>query len=323
MMRSATVLFVVAILLGSVPIGAAFGATLGAKAPPLDVEVWLQGAPFEYTKGQLTVIDLWGPNERALQANPGTLNALLGKPHSPQIVAITLVDADAMRSYLEQKPAGGPRYPVARDRARSITEALFAATSDRRLSESCFIVNGEGKLVWFGSAGEVAAALAQMRSGEYQIESFLRLRKDRRRTEELVKQYLDQIAAGASEEAIAPTVDALFEIGKRHPEALVGLSRIILIAPALRHRDVKLAIRAAKQAWEKSGGSDVRAGLFYGKALHLDGQLESAEGVLAKALEHADRTHRRAIEMELGAVRKAREASDAEKAPHKTPDKTP
>lgn len=309
------VTLVVFILLVTGPV--AFAKGLGEAAPAIQTSAWLQGEPVAIEEGRLHVVDFWSLGNRVLRENPRFLNALLELPKPPLVFAVTLDDADAMKTLLQRKGVAIPRYPVALDAKKATTDAYLGLVRDRGFGDSCFVVGPKKQVLWCGPARQVGGIVAQIQAGTYTVEAFLKHKADRRQSEFLVKRYLELLAAGALQEQIDPVVTEVFTLGERHPEALIALARIILIAPGLQHRDLDLAHRAARAAWDGSQHKDARAGLFLGKSLVQLGKLDDAREIFSKALEVADDSTRRALQIERDQVIKKQGAAtpDAQKTP--------
>lgn len=143
--------------------------TVGADAPGLDIEKWVQGEETEIEDGSVYVIEFWatwcGPCRRSIP-HLSELQEIHGD-EGLRIIGISDEDTKTVSNYV-QRNRDVMTYTVAVDRRKSTNRAWMQAAG-RKGIPSAFIVDKSGKVQWIGNPldGDFEYVLERVLAGRY------------------------------------------------------------------------------------------------------------------------------------------------------------
>ncbi len=319
---------------------------IGAPAPGLDVDSWVAGDAVSPGDGGLYVVAFWESFTAAsgAEANQRQLGRLkeLQTRHAPDGLAVAVVcgdPPDRLREFVTQAKVEGVR--IAADRRNASRRAWVDKTKDAKLPLS-FIV-GKGKVMYFGSPFDDGfdGILAKVVGGRYdpalqeQAAPMLAAARRARTVKNwrlATKHYDDVIALDAAvfAEVALERLDMMLVDMAQYDEAYTwaretlagekfrndaGALRMLAIRimtdpkiPA-DHRDLDLALAAARQSLELEGPDDPEALSVVAKAHYHRGELSEAIRVQTAAWFRARPEEKAAYKRQLDGYKTAVERS--------------
>jgi len=276
-------------------VGPAPATQLGDAAPALQVARWVKGKPVDLKAGrgkQVFVIEFWAtwcpPCRKAIPHLSEIQKKY--KDKGVVVVGITEEEPDVVQPFV--KEAGdNMAYTIAVDRDGAMDKAYMEAFGIDGIPHA-FIVDREGRIAWHGHPETgMDKALEEITAGKYDLEAAKREDKARR----LGNEYFDLLAKAdeartekEKKEILKKAGDVGAEVVKqagRNAELLNGFAWTILTAPRLKVRDLDLALKAAKAAYEASEGRSADIADTYARALFDNGRKDEAVRYQRKAVE--------------------------------------
>ena len=322
-------LSLVALLATSILVVPALALEIGDDAPPLKVEKWVKGGPIDFKDGKgknIYVVEFW-----ATWCSPCRQSI----PHMTQLqkdlkekgVVVVGVSIDSNDKRNTRKDVGpfvenmGDKmeYTVALDTTERDTSNAYMDAFKYNSIPTAFIVDKAGKIAWVGQAedtpdhkpswGNLERALQQISDGKYDLKAAQKADKEHRelverkaKTRELLEKYFELVANDEKPEGAAKLgQEALAAIGDKDASELNGFAWEILTNPQLKFRDLKLALQAAKAAYDACKGEDAGVVDTYARALWETGSKKEAIEFQKKAVKLAgdDEASRKELEATL------------------------
>jgi thiol-disulfide isomerase/thioredoxin len=283
----------------------AFGAShvraldLGEPAPPIQISQWVKGDPinFEHGRGSnVFVIDFWSTICLPCRYSIPFLGEMQNK-YRDRGVVIVGISSEAAKTVAHeisqmQPPVG---YAMAIDVGHKTSDAYLKGAGWDELPHA-FVIDKEGTLVWHGNS---TVALDQI------LEEVLtgKLERDAaRRTlvaEKAVRDYYRIASTGLTNARLAELGEEILANATQYPTILNEFAWRILTDRTVRTKDYKLALRAARIAYEQIG-QRVPVMDTYARALFQNGKAAEAIAMESKAIEACNDSH---VRPELEAAR--------------------
>jgi peroxiredoxin len=279
--------------------GIAMSAQLGDPASELKVAKWIKGVPVTLaeSKGKnILVVEFWATWCRPCTRSIPHLTKLQKKFKDKGVVFVGVSPEDVKTAQTFVKEMGSKMdYRVAVDDRGATTKAYLEAFGVKGIPHA-FVVDKEGRIAWHGHpmAGleEVVAAIL---AGEYDIRSAqlyqraldLMLRYYQLATQSLSPDQKKSLAA-LGERALtlcSKTKNAVF---------LNNFAWMIMKDESIKERDLELALRAAKTAYDLSEGKVLPVVDTYAWALFENGRVAEAIEMEKQALRVCEDEEQRA-----------------------------
>jgi thiol-disulfide isomerase/thioredoxin len=277
--------------------GAATGAELGDPAGPLKVREWVKGGPIDLSAGRgkcVYLIEFWAtwcppcvrsiPHLSELQKKYGDRGlVVIGiSIDGPQTVANVRPFVEKMGARME--------YAVAIDDQGATSLAYMSAWEQDSIPYA-FLVDRQGRVVWHDNPASTARRLERIiektLAGRFDPASARELETLRRtvraRAEEMLKR-----AQGGEGGKVREIGEELIRIGEGEPEILNDVAWTILTDGGIRERDLELALRMARAAYEGCNGQDAAIVDTYARALFDTGMVREAIEMQKKAIQVAE-----------------------------------
>jgi thiol-disulfide isomerase/thioredoxin len=275
-------------------------ADLGQPAPTLDIATWVKGKPVDLAAGKgktIYVVEFWATWCPPCRATVPHLSDLQKQYASKDVVIVGISDetADKVKPFVE-KMGDKMAYTVALDPARKSHKEYMEAFGVRGIPHA-FVVDKTGTIAWHGHpmAG-LDLALQEIVAGTYDIAAA-------RRAQEAAKQsetYLEKARSGADAASLKTLGEAVLKDGAADPGLLNELSWAILTDRGIKSRDLDLATRAARAAYERTAGKDPSITDTYARALFDTGRKADAIRLQKEAIAVCkDATMRQQLEATL------------------------
>lgn len=275
-------------------------ADLGQPAPALEIATWVKGKPVDLAAGKgktIYVVEFWATWCPPCRATVPHLSELQQQYAGKDVVLVGISDetADKVKPFVE-KMGDKMAYTVALDPARKSHKDYLEAFGVRGIPHA-FVVDKSGAIVWHGHpmAG-LDLALQEIVAGTYDIAAARRAQEAAKKSES----YLAKARGGADAASLKELGEAVLQDGVADPGLLNELSWAILTDRAIRSRDLELATRAAKAAYDRTAGKDPSITDTYARALFDTGRKADAIRLQKEAIAICkDATMRRQLEATL------------------------
>jgi thiol-disulfide isomerase/thioredoxin len=283
----------VAVLLLALLLGAAsisMSAQLGDPAPELKVSTWVKGGPVKLAEGKgknIFVIEFWATWCAPCKETMPHLTALQKKLKDKGVVfvGVSPEDAATVKAYVD-KMGSKTGYAVAAD-DRAATTRAYCQAFGINVIPYAFVIDREGRIAWHGHPlGGLGEVIEMMLAGEYDIRTV----ELYRRTFQLMARYFDTATKQLSpseKKGLAALGDRIVGLASETKNALFlnSFAWGILKEEHLEERDVELALRAAKEAYDMSEGKHYGVADTYAWALFENGRVAEAVEMEKRALE--------------------------------------
>jgi thiol-disulfide isomerase/thioredoxin len=264
-----------------------YAIELGDPAPPLTINAWVKGVPVDLKNtNAIYVIEFWATWCAPCKETIPHLAELQQKLKSKNvtIIGISTEPAQRIKPFVENM-GQKMNYTVAADKAETTSAAYMDAFGVDGIPEA-FVVDRKGRLVWHGNPiTGLDEALAQVINNTYDIEAARSLERASKLQDEYFK-----LVSGATQSPRADQLgNQIFTNLVKAPHALNDFAWRILTDRAIRQRDLTLALRASKSAYETTQGKSVSVTETYARALFETGNLEEAIKYQQQAVDNADK----------------------------------
>jgi thiol-disulfide isomerase/thioredoxin len=281
-LRSAVLILLLSSSVGVVRLCA--GADLGSPAPDLAIAHWVKGGPVDLKAGRSTnvyVVEFWATWCPPCRTTIPNLTALQQKYKDKGVVIIGVSDEDAsaVRPFVESMGTN-MNYTVAVDDQMKSWTNYMAAFGQTGIPHA-FVVDKKGSIVWHGSpmAG-LDQALDQILAGTYNIEVARKTQK----IQSLYQQYFMGAIAGQANAELKKVGESLLTEAAASPGVLHQFAHVMLNEPRIANRQVDLALRASKSAYDATGGKHPGAAYTYSQALFDNGKAQEAITIAKQGL---------------------------------------
>jgi len=256
--------------------GAQFAAELGQPASPLKPETWVKGKAIDLAEGKgktVYVVEFWATWHGPCRAAIPHLTELQKRFAAQGVVFIGISDepADKVKPFVEQM-GDKMGYRVAVDTTRATHEAYLDAFGARGIPHA-FVVDKNGNIAWHGhSMVGLDRTLEEILAGKFDLEAA----KRSLHAEDLVPQYFAGASADRPEPRNKELGDQIVTGAARNPAFLNEFAWMILTDQRVKSRDLGLALRAAKLAYDDTAGNDSAIVDTYARAMFDNGRKAEA-----------------------------------------------
>ena len=259
----------------------ALGDDLGDKAPPLKIAKWVKGQPVDLAnaKNKIHVIEFWSTRCPVCRATIPLMTRLQKKYADKGGVFVGVTDEQEDSARVErfvEKMGDKMGYVVAIDDGQQTIEAYMGGFKVDAVPHA-FVVDQQGIVIWHGHpAYELDEKLASIVAGTYSIRTYL----DVKRANEFLVQYLTVVRAGGRGVDVKTEAvrigNLIYKLGSTDPETMNKLAWPILDDATIRFRDLELAMKASKAAYDGCDGKDAVIVDTYARAFYETGDVETA-----------------------------------------------
>lgn len=297
-----------------IPAAPALATDLGDDAPPLKIEKWIKGGPVDLAAGKgknVYVVEFWATSHGACRATIPHLTGLQRRLKDKNVVIIG-VSTDVFpknRQNVEpfvKRMGARMEYVVALDTSDGATGKAYREPLGNPSVPYAFVIDTQGKLVWHGQTYVgLTEVLDAVLSGKYDIKSLAEISKkveeDFRKVVDLIGKYGAAARKTTDVKALAAQGQQIMELGHKNAMLMNQFAWIILEDREITARDLALALRAAKAAYDASEGVDIAVLDTYARALFGNGKVKEAIEIQKKAIKLAagDEERRQSLEQTL------------------------
>jgi peroxiredoxin len=256
--------------------GALVGAELGQPAPALEIETWVKGKPVDLAAGKgqsIYVVEFWATWCPPCRASIPHLSDLQKRFADRKVVIVGISDepADKVKPFVA-KLGDQMAYTVASNPARQTHKRYMEAFGVNGIPHA-FVIDQSGAIAWHGHpmAG-LDQALDEIVAGTYSLEAARRAETAAKKSET----YLAKARAGEDAAQLKELGETVLRDGLANPGMLNELAWAILTESGLKSRDLDLATRVAKAAYERTAGKDPGITDTYARALFDTGKKTDA-----------------------------------------------
>lgn len=251
---------------------------LGDKAPPLKISKWVKGDPVklgEGARGGIRVIEFWSTRCPASRASIPLLTSLQKKyaAKGVRVIGVTDEQDEAKRvDWFVKKMGEKMAYTVAIDDGQQSIDAYMGGFGVDTIPH-VFIVDGEGIVQWHGHpAYELDKTLKDIVAGVYSIENYRNVAMANR----MLERYQKMVRRRGNKAEAERLGTRIFQTGRNDPRTMNKLAWGILDDSWVRYRDLDLAMKAAKAAYEGCDGKDGGIVDTYARAFYENGDVDTA-----------------------------------------------
>jgi thiol-disulfide isomerase/thioredoxin len=263
----------------SVGTGSLAAAELGMMAPELDVAKFVKGKPVSLTKGrgsEVYVVEFWATWCGPCRTSIPHLSEVQAKFKDKGVTIIGISDETEDKVNPFVKDMGDKMdYVVAVDNNRS-TFGKYMTAFEQGGIPTAFIVDRAGKIVWFGHPmGDLENVLGQVVEGKFDVATY-KVEQAKAEAEQMAMgEYLNATVKG---EPSATIKLAGFDFVQdcNNAKLLNHFAWTVLTHPRVKYRDTALAAKAAKKAYDVTGGIDPSVTDTYARALFDSGEKAAA-----------------------------------------------
>ena len=251
-------------------------AELGIAAAPLAIDQWVKGKPVDLKDGKgknLYVVEFWATWCPPCRESIPHLTEMQKKLKDKGVVFVGVTDEEVgkVKPFVE-KMGDKMDYIVAVDKGGKTSAGYMEAFGIGGIPHA-FVVNKDGVIAWHGHpmAG-LDKALEEMLAGKYDIEAA----KQEAKAEAQVEQYFELVTGDKKPAGASELGGQIVTSIAKNSQMLNQFAWVILTEEAVKHRDLPLATRAAKLAFDNTAGKDAAIVDTYARALFDTGKTAEA-----------------------------------------------
>lgn len=290
-------------------------AEIGMDAPPLKISHWVKGEPVELKDGKgknIYVVEFWatwcGPCRRSIPH----LTELQKKYADKNVVFVGITDevdeVDAVKEFVKRQ-GDKMEYRVAvdapdKDDSGGLTTKAYARAFSAPGIPVAFIVDKDGKIVYVGNplaeedqfddslakivsgdkydSGPSKKRVAQFRKEE---EAQRAAQRDNRELQELLQQWQTAATSSDGADKAKELAEKFVKQADKNAQALNALSWMMMTEEGVKHRDLDLAMKAARRAYDLTDGKDPAIVDTYARAHFEKGNVADAIKYQKQAIE--------------------------------------
>jgi len=260
---------------------------LGDTAPALKIARWIKGEPVDLEKGKgksVFVVEFWATWCPPCRTSIPRLTEIAKKYRDGGVVIIGVTneaDLDKVSSFVRDM-GDKMDYVVAQDEEMK-TFGLYMKAFDQGGIPHAFVVDKSGRIVWHGhpmaSLDEVIGAVL---AGTHDIEAAKTEARKAAEARQMVVSVREYFRLVKSTQDLS---EKLLNDAKDNPMVLNQWAWMILTEEWIKNRDLGLAMKVAKAAYDASGGKDPAIVDTYARALFDTGKKQEAIEYQKKAIE--------------------------------------
>ncbi|MBM3848365.1 MAG: TlpA family protein disulfide reductase [Verrucomicrobia bacterium] len=258
---------------------------LGMKAPALHIQDWIQKKPAmdwgNPTDTNIYIVEFWATWCGPCRVSIPHLSELQSKYRDQGVVFVGISNEkpDVIRPFVA-KMGEKMNYAVAADANDQTTREYFQAFNVRGIPHA-FIVSRDRRIVWQGHPMMgLDQAIDQVVKGKLNLEKakgLAQLQKD-------FQSYFTLISTTGSSPESERLGEAVYSAALDNPPVLWKFAGVILEDPRVKHRDLKLALRAAQKANDLTESKEPGVLQTLSRAQSMNGQQKEAMRTQAQAL---------------------------------------
>ncbi len=273
----------------------AIAIEIGDPAPPLKIAEWVKGKAVDLKAGKgknVFLIEFWATWCPPCRATIPHLTELQ-KKHKEQglvVIGVSNENAETVRAFVKQM-ADKMEYTVAVDKDDAMMDAYMQAFGIDTIPHG-FLIDKAGRIVWHGGPGpEMDKVIEDVLAGKYDIEAA----KNASKAMKLLPEYFRTVqradkARDATEKKdllkkARETGDNVLKLGGKSSDLMNAFAWTLLTSPEIKNRDLDLAMKAAKAAYDASEGKSADILDTYARALFDTGKKAEAIKMQKKAVD--------------------------------------
>lgn len=275
-MKTNRLLSACAAVLGFVSVVPLRAAELGQPAAALNITEWVKGKPVDLSEGKaknVYVVEFWATWCGPCRVSIPHLTEMQKKFADKGVVFVGVSDepAGTVTPFVE-KMGDKMEYRVAVDTSRKTHENYMKAFGVGGIPHA-FVVDKTGAIAWHGHpmAG-LERTLEEILGGSYDIDTA----KKAAAAEKLLPQYFSMVSSGEKDPKAAELGGRIVTDAAKNPGLLNEFAWAILTDKRVKERDIELALRAAKAAFDAIDGKDAAITDTYARALFDTGKKAEA-----------------------------------------------
>jgi len=260
---------------------------LGDAAPAISVAEWVQGGPVTLDKNAIYVVEFWATWCPGCVQSIPHLSELQAKYKDKGVViaGISHEDPATIKSFVQEMNAT-MKYAVGVDNGDATTRAFMDGFGIRTIP-SAFVIGRDGRILWNGGdTRELEQVLDRIIAGTYDVAAEVHRAALIKASEADIDAFNTAVDAKDSAKAKA-VLESMVTKYSELPALQVQVAWVLMKHPEESVRDPKLALRAAKLAFDGTKGEDFAACDTYANALNLNGDTAEAIVKIQKAIERA------------------------------------
>lgn len=246
---------------------------IGAPSLPLTVKEWIKGGPVTMEPGKIYVVEFWTTWSRACRELIPQVTQLQQKFRERGVVFMALTDeAPSIVNLFVKKMGERIDYAVGIDERDKLYQAYMNGFGVSGLPY-IFVIDKDGLVVWYGdSMAILEKVLDELIAGKFNLQAAVK--RDQFRI--LQQEYLTRINSPEERAMANQKAEEFLNAAAKEPTVLNDFAWSILTNPKVKYRDVALALRTAKLAFEASGGKNGHVLDTYARALSENGKNNDA-----------------------------------------------
>lgn len=284
-------------------------AELGMDAPPLKISEWVKGKPVDLKGGKgknVYVVEFWatwcGPCKRSIPH----LTKLQKKYADKNVVFVGVTNevakTDKVREFVKGQ-GDAMDYVVAIDTApdsaaakggaaraeRTLTYDAYLGAFDIDGIPTAFIVDKDGKIAYVGSpampSDKFEESLDAIVNGKWDLAAARKANNDKRAAVRAMAAYFAAVRDAQAADSARNAAEDFMRLAGKDAVTLNDFAWTLLTTPGIKDRDMELAIRVAKAAYDACDGKDPAIVDTYARALFDTGKVSEALKYQQKAVE--------------------------------------